>query len=448
MQKITCTGLLLLSLLFSCKNENLNIGGYLVDSGVQIIMTDTLTVRLYNIAIDSVLTSNNRNNTGIAFAGYYDDPEIGTLSAQSYIEFSKTTNNENNKYADFDSVMLVILPNGNYYGDTTKYASFKISKIEKEIEMGDDGYMYSTSAVPVGDMLTEAVFRMEPGRKSEEVEIRLPDDFGEMLFRGMVGNEPPYMDNDHYLKTFPGLSVSTGSESACVYGFGVNDTSCLLRIYYHISATAKEEKTMEFKANTYKMFHRLMAEKLPDLGFTSKDDPVPSRQTRNMGILMSGTPLYTRIEIPHLNNFLSLAEIVMIREATLIIRPVHNSYDVVPLPPVLNLFYHDPTSNDQGSALTERSVSGGTPTLTGNLPKDYQQRLAPYYSFNITDFISSQLGKQGYSKWDLSVAIPKSDEATSIQRLLFGNQQFEYNGNFPDSDNQVQLRVVYVTYND
>ena len=447
MQKITCTGLLLLSLLFSCKNENLNIGGYLVDSGVQIIMTDTLTVRLYNIAIDSVLTSNNRNNTGIAFAGYYDDPEIGTLSAQSYIEFSKTTNNENNKYADFDSVMLVILPNGNYYGDTTKYASFKISKIEKEIEMGDDGYLYSTSSVPVGDMLNEAVFKMEPSRKAEETEIRLPDEFGEMLFKGTVNGET-YMDNDNYLKTFPGLSVSAGSESACVYGFGVNDSSCLLRIYYHVSTTTKEQKKMEFKANSSKLFYRFTSEKLPDLGFTSKDDPVPSRQTRNMGILMSGTPLYTRIEIPHLNNFLSLAEIVMIKEATLIIRPVHNSYDIVPLPPTLNLFYHDPTSNDQGSALTERTTSGSAQTLTGNLPKDYQQQLAPYYSFNITDFISSQLGKQGYSKWDLSVAIPKSDEATSIQRLLFGNQQFEYHGNFPDSDNQVQLRVVYVTYND
>lgn len=447
MQKNACTSLLLLSLLIcSCKNNALSIGDYLFDSPVRTVVTDTLTVRLFNIAIDSVITS-NRTNKGTAFAGFYDDPEIGTFYAQSYIEFNKTTDNETNIYADFDSVMLVLLPNGNYYGDTLEYASFKISKLEKEIEMGDDGYMYSTSSVPVGEMLVDAVFKMEPGRKSERVEIKLPDDFGNMLFKGMINSET-YMDNDHYLKTFPGLSIGAGSESACVYGIGVSDTSCLIRIYYHISTTTKEQKKMEFKANISKMFHQFIGERLPDLDFTSKDDPVPSYQTRNMGVLMSGTPMYTRIQFPHLNNLLALSEIVMIKEATLIIRPIHHSYDIVPLPPRLNLFYHDPTSNDQGSALSERSPSGGPQTLTGNLPKDYQLQLAPYYSFNISEFISGQLGKQGYSKWDLSVAIPKDEEATTVQRLLFGNQQYEYHGNFPSSDNQVQLRIVYITYND
>ena len=449
MWKFVFAGLLFGGLLFSsCKNKDFYLGGNLVDAHVKIVMIDTLTVKLSNLAIDSVVTSNNYRNKNIAFAGYYNDPEIGKLWAQSYIEFSRSTNSESNKNAYFDSIMLVLLPNGNYYGDTLKRASLQISKLTKEIEMGDDGYMYSTSSMPTGDILTEATFKMKPKSK-EEIEVRLPNDFGEMLFKGMLDNEL-YLHYDNYLETFPGLSISAGAESSCVYGFGVTDTSCLIRIYYSISTTTKEQKAMEFKPNTAKLFYRFVSEKLPDLqDINLKDDPKPSSKTRNMGILMSGTPMYTRIEFPYLNDLLHMAEIVIIKEATLFIRPVFKTYDTVPLPPKLNLFYHDPADYyRKGSPLSERVSSGGSQTLTGNLPANWHQQLTPYYSFNITDYISSQLGLWGYNIRNLNIAIPDDEEASTVQRLLFGDQQYKYPGNIPDSENRVQLRIVYITFND
>ena len=452
MWKIACAGLLFAGLLFSsCKNDNFNMGGILFDPSVKVAMTDTFTVKLSILAIDSVRTSFNAHQKGVGFAGYYNDPEIGKLYAQSYIEFSRTYDAESNKYAFMDSAMLVFYPSGNYYGDTLKNASFKISLLEREIEMGDDGLRYSTSSVPVGDMLTDATFRMRPNRKNKDdaIEIRLPNSFGEMLFKGIRDSED-YLDSENFLQTFPGLSISAGSNSSCVYGFGVNDTSCLIRIYYSVSSTIKEQKTMEFKPNQSKLFYSFLSEKLPDLAdIVSRDDPKPSSETRNMGVIMSGTPIYTRIEIPYLNNLLYLGEIVIIREATLFIRPVFNTYETVPLPPRLNLFYYDPVNYfDKGSALSERVSSGGSQTLTGNLPANWRYQLTPYYSFNITDYIASQLGKWGYNKRDLNVAIPQDEEATTIQRLVFGNQHYKYPGNIPDIANQVQLRIVYLTYND
>ena len=443
-------GLLLSGLLFvSCNDEGFDIGKNLVDTRMRIFMTDTLTVKLSNLAIDSVLTSNNGHNKNIAFAGHYNDPEIGKLYAQSYIEFSRTVNSESNRYAYLDSVTLVFHPNGNYYGDTVKSASFKISLLEKEIEMGDNGYRYSTSSVPVGDLLTDATFRMRPTKKDEEIEIRLPNDFGDMLFKGIRDNEL-YLDNDHFLETFPGLSISAGPNSSCIYGFGVNDTSCLIRIYYSVSTTTKEQRQMEFKSNAYKLFYGLTAERLPDLADipSPKNDPKPSHETRNMGILMSGTPIYTRIEFPYLNNFLHLAEIVSIMEATLFIRPVYRSYDTIPLPLRLNLFYHDPANNERkGTALTAGSSSGAAQTLTGNLPANYRYHQYPCYTFNITDYISSQYDQWGYNKRDLNIAIPDDEEATTIQRLIFGNQQYKYPGNIPEIESQVQLKIVYITHN-
>jgi hypothetical protein len=361
--------------------------------------------------------------------------------------------------------MLVILPNGCFYGDTTEYASFKICTLKDEIEMDDYGDLYSTSSGPDSEDLTEIAFKLKPNVKKEEIELKLPSHFGEKLFKGILNEENDYHP-DNYIETFPGLSIGAGSKSSCVFGFGVNDTSCIIRVYYSISTTTKEQKKMEFKPNDRekKYFYQFESERKKladyDLTYTSQDEPVPSSETRNMGIVMSGTPMYTRLEFPYLNNLVSLAEIVTIKEATLFIRPVLGTYDTIPLPPALNLFYFDPTTYDltgidrdnrrqKGEALSERSAYGQQ-ALSGNLPSNYRQILYPYYSFNITDFISSQLGKWGRDIRYLHVGIPDASEPNTIQRLLFGDQQYEFppNRNLASSENRVQLRIVYITYNE
>ncbi len=154
---------------------------------------------------------------------------------------------------------------------------------------------------------------------------------------------------------------------------------------------------------------------------------------------MSGTPMYTRLEFPYLNNFLMLGEIVKIQQAVLTICPTAHSYDTIPLPPKLNLFYHDPTSNNQGNAVTGGTSSSAS-VLTGNLDSNY-----PNYVFDITSFISEQMGKIGYSKWALSVSIPRDEQNTTLYRLVFGDQNYWYKNN-ESRDYQVQLRVTYVTY--
>ncbi len=442
MWKEACIGLLFGIIMFgSCKND-IDAGGYLVDPHVQISMVDTLTLKISNlIAADSVITSGK----GIGFAGSYRDPEIGSLSAQTYIEFARTTDTESNKYADFDSVVLIVRSDGSYYGDTLIRPSLKISKLVKQMELRDDGYMYSTSTVPVGDLVVDTTFRMRVGLK-ESVEIRLPDELGISLFEGIRDNEPEY-DMDNFLKTFPGLTIAAGKESNCVHGYILNDTACMIRIYYHINSTYTEEKTMNFKAAPAKSFYHLNSDRLPSLQYTTKDDPVPSSNTDKKGVIMSGIPMFVMIEFPHLNNFLRLAEIVKIQSATLIVRPVYHSYDTVPLPKTLNLYQHDPTSGWQYSnSLSTKDPSGAADPLTGNLDK-YINTQFPHYEFNITDFISAQIGAMGYNKWALGLAIPRDYQANTLQRLVIGDQQFTYTGNVSDQDNQIQLKVTYVTYN-
>jgi len=414
-------------------------------------MLDTVTIKVSNmIAADSVMTYGR----GIAFSGRYADPQIGVVETKTYIEFSRAAESETDRYAQFDSVTLVLRPNGNYYGDTTQYAAFKVSQLLDRIEKHDDGSLYSTSKGPDEVELTDESFKIKvKDIPNNEFEVKLPDDFGEWLFDGIVRGDEEFKGDD-YLKTFSGLSVSAGAGSACIHGLNIQDTACMIRIYYHVTTTSKQEKQMLFKANPYNSFCNLQSDKKEPLQFTTKDDPVPSSDTYDKGFIMSGFPMYVRLEFPYLNELLWLGQIVQIQKATLYVCPVQDSYDTVPLPPKLNLYYFNPRENKpMGSAIRPPSMgsSMNTGALDGNLPVNYQNLQSPYfpkYTFDITDFIASQLGAEGFDKWALSLLISDDARESTLQRLVFGNQKYWYKNEMQSRDNRIKLEVVYKIYND
>ena len=453
--KIACTGALFWGIVLnSCNDNGFDGFPHLVDSHITLGMLDTVSVRVSNlIAADSVIsvTASGRERDG--FSGTYFDPQTGAVEAKTYLEFSRTSDTETDRYAKFDSVTLVLRPNGNYYGDTTQYAAFKVSRLLDRIEKHDDGYLYSTDTVPVGAQLADTSFRIKvKDILNNEIEIKLPYEFGEELFQGILRNDDEFKGDD-YLKTFPGLSVSAGTGSACVHGLNIQDSACMIRIYYNVSATHKEDKKMEFKANRFNSFYHLSCDRKESLQYTSKDDPVPSSQTDNMGIIMAGFPMFVRLEFPHLDELRWLGDIVKIHKATLYVNPIQRTFDTVPLPPKLNLYYFNPRENKrEGSAIKPPSMSStGSGVLDGNLPANYQNLQSPFfprYTFDITDFIASQMGRSGYDKWALSLLIPDDSRENTLQRLVFGNQNYWYKNEIQSRDNRIKLEVVYIVYND
>ena len=448
--KYACKGLLAIGLLFGACNSDDFFIPYVSPSTMEGII-DTVTIRVSNMAeADSVITS----GVGVGFSGIYDDPYIGRVQAKTFIEFNKQPKEtETDKYARFDSVTLVLRPNGNFYGDTTKYAAFTVSRILNQIEKRDNGYLYSTSTVPTGAQLVDTTIKTKvKDIRNNEIEIKLPRSIGEPLFQGILRDEEPYT-SENFLKTFPGLLVSPGADSYCIHGLNLSDTACMIRIYYHVYTANRQDKKMEFSANSFNCFYHLDNDKSKiKESYHAKDDPVSSSKTDNMGIIMSGSPMYTRLEFPHLNELLWLGHIVKIRRATLYVSPIRKSYQEAPLPPNLNLLYVDPTSNDW---LGTATMPGGNTTTpqNGNLPKNYQNMQIPefpQYTFDLTSFISNQLGKTGHHKWALSLIIPTDARSNTIQRLVIGNQNFmlQNNNETQSKDCRIKLEVSYMIYND
>ena len=449
--KIACAGMIFFGMLFSsCKNGNFDVGDHFFPPLTESGMIDTVTIKVSNLMVsDSVVTSGK----GTGFSGTYYDPHIGTVRTHTYIEFNRTSDNESDKHARFDSVTLVLRPNGSYFGDTVKRAAFKVSRLEKPIEKRDDNSLYSTSVMPVSGQLTDTTIRIKvKDIRNNEFEVRLPNSFGRWLFQGVIKDDDNFK-TDKFIKTFPGLSVGAGTGSDCIHGLNLQDSACMIRIYYHVSATYKENKTITFKSNPQNCFYNLTNDRENLPYFNSKSNPVPSKQTGNKGIIMSGTPMYTRLEFPYLNQLQWLGEIAVITKAILYVRPIHRSFDVVPLPPKLNLYYFDPTSNTPLSGAIKPPSSGNQTSgaLDGNLPKNYhlmQSPEFPQYTFDVTDFISSQLGKSGYNKWALSILIPDDSRETTLQRLVLGDQHYWYKNENQSRNNRLKLEIFYQALND
>ena len=453
--KVFIASILILS---SCNDNEFGLGKHFVSPRVMKGIIDTVTVRVStHVAADSVITSGR----GIGFWGAYKDPYIGTIQTKSYIEFLRTQDIERERSARFDSITLILRPNGNYYGDTTKQlASLRVFKLAQEIERGSDGNLYSTDTVQVASLLADTTFKIRVKNiHNNEIEIKLPRTFGEELFQGIVRDDDDYKGNE-FQKKFPGISIETSSIRDCIYGFFLNDTACKIRIYYHISTTSRQEKTMTFASNPYNCFYNMSNDKseLPD-DFNTKSGQKPSSQTGFTGILTSGnTPIFSRLEFPYLNDLLSLGQIVKIERAILYVRPVYRSFDTIPLPARLNLFQFDPTSSSLiGDAL---STGSNMPPQYGDLPADYhyiQRPEFPQYTFDISHFISTQLGRTGHEKRALSLLIPNEviynsgrERENTLQRLVFGDQHFLLpNGDERHSrDNRIKLEITYGVYND
>jgi len=452
-----CTTLLFLGFVsISCSNKDFYVGGNLVDPSTFSGMIDTVTIKVSNLVVsDSVVTSAK----SIGYTGIYRDLQTGVVQTQTFIEFNRTGDSETNRYAIFDSITLVLRPNGSFFGDTLSRAVFNVFEIQKPIEKQENGNLYSTSSVPVNDLPLVANKSVRVKVKdipNNEFEMKLPAELGQKLFQGILRDDDDFKA-DKFLKNFPGLLLGPGDESNCVHGFNLQDTACMIRIYYHLSTTFKEEKVMTFKANAYNCFYQLANDKRyinERESFHAKSDPIPSFLTEDKGYVMSGTPIYARLEFPHLNELLWLGQIVKIKKATLYVRPILRSYDTVPLPPRLNIYYFDPTSNTPLSqAIRPPSVGGGSNSVAqnGNLPDNYHTLLRPdfpQYTFDVTDFIASQLGKTGYDKWALSLIIPEDSRESTLQRLVFGNQNYWYRNESQSKNNQIKLEITYVVYNE
>ena len=427
--------LILAVLMPACTSDGFFLGKKYLNSNIRTVLIDTCTIKMTTVAIDSVVTS---GLSSILF-GSYSDTTIGKTASTAYLSFSLPgAMSFPVSEVVFDSLEMVLALNGSWLGDTTKIHTFNIYTLTEVTELPDDGDFYSTWSLPHSNTaLTAFSLRPEPN-VPEAVSVRLPDYIGADLLQKIIDDDEEVLGTEaRFLEYFKGFAITAGDDNNAILGVHLNDTSTLLRIHYHYSATDRTEGYIEISADAERCFYGITTDRSGTPFDRLNRAELPSPESCNEVLVQALTASYVRIEFPYLNNLLELGDYGTIVGAELIIYPVKGTYSAaVPLPPELSIYVS--TENDVSTgAITTYS---GDELQTGNLTVDNLFDIDTYYSYDIAGFMQEQLGVFGINRRVLSLVIPQTDLAATLNTLVAGDKNH--------TRNNAKLLISYLIYDD
>ncbi len=384
----------------SCTNTVSDIGVGLPDANTDTgaFLIDTLTVRASTVLRDSVPSSNST----YLFVGQYTDPLLGKLTARSAFRLGLPSTYAPDPTAVFDSITLILKPDGYRYGDTTKtQALVEVHRLLSPISSTQFSFTsprltkmdydsvnllnYSASGgnvAPVG--------RARPNLRT----LRVPLDrtFGRtLLTMGQAGRLSTQDDLDAYL---PGLAITPATnDEAALVRLSATATDAGVNLYYHLPTDPTTVITSSFSlAAGGRHFFQMRANRttaaITNLPRTAQQatslQGVPSSRTGERIIIEGALGLQTRLEFPYLLDLRQFGNNLTVTNAQ-ITASVPNSTltPFVPLVPALNIFYTDANNHPTGVYQTSIAYNTGISTTTG-----IEQTT---YNWSVTSYIQSVL---------------------------------------------------------
>lgn len=319
--------------------------------------------------------------------------------------------------------------------------SFTVDHESTSIRTDDRGYLYNTTTAYYNETpLASFDFRPTPGSPSEELEIRLPDAWGEEWFNLMLNDGRWVQSQDFFHDYFKGIAFIPDANDACISGFQVNDSSMCITVYYHQITETLNEKTLVFNTSSTLTYNKIEQDRsnIPIANLQSGDgNEYSSGKSEHQVYLQGMTGMYVTIDFPHLNNLCEKGELVTIESATLQLYPVKGTYDgMYPLPKSLALY----TANNENVTQSVITDLTGSSVQSGNLVVDEMSYEETYYSFDITSFLQTNLGTTGYDRQKLQLFLPDNLFYTTLQGVIFGD------GEHTANKKNTKLIILYKTY--
>lgn len=421
----------------SCQDENSSLGQSLVESSFRNVYTDTCTVDISTILMDSIATLGD----SVCQVGYYNDSVFGKVKASYFAEFNANSfSPDKEKTYVFDSITLNLQPSGHYWGDTLAAQRVYVYPLRRTFPTLTGTSLYNTSVIPVEDSpLFSFHYTPHPGKK-KLLEVRIPDSFGQQLFDDMMNEKDFFDTQDKFRAYLHGLALVPDEAGSCVTGFMVNDSSLYIRMYYHVLDYVRTDYEMDIKVNTEYAFthvdHDRTATPLAALSKGGALYATSSSQTGKRAYLQGLTGIYNAIEFPYLNQLMTEGDIVSIESAMLYLYPARGSYGVVnQLPATLRLYVAD----DNNNTVDQIYDSMGTTIQDGSLTVDEMQKRDTYYSFDLTSFMQANLGSWGINRQKLFLILDDNDFVCTFGQVVFSNDRTQGSG-------QIKLDIRYKTY--
>jgi hypothetical protein len=431
------------------------------DASSQIVLVDTASVVVSTTYVDSTSTA----STGYLLVGSYNDDYLGKVTSRAYLQVAPPPSlpGLDPRIDTYDSIGMIFFfkPGSPYYGDTTQYQTYVVNQVDTLMELPPFNHgWFSNYDLPIGPDLGSASVRIEPNRPvgsgniasntsqgtGDTVKIRLDDNLGRTIYN-MVYNKSDTIKNfNKWLHWFHGLSVSPSSglpPANIIDGF---KDSCIMRIYYRENALFSSEKFIDFEfTNRNNQYNYVRTDrtgkpisnlKLP----TQTIQPPPltvSTQIGNAGYVQSMEGLNVKLTFPYLNAIALRRDYIGLLRAELTVRPVPGSFSTTwRLPPQMGIYV-----TDQGNTIIGTVPAVGTGTAqTGNLVQDYFNPLNTVYTYDVTNFVATQLinPSPAAKQTGLMLSIPSPADNSSFNRLVLADQSYPIN-------QRITLSVYYIS---
>lgn len=446
MQKIHfyIIGLITLTLI-ACSDDQseLEIGNVFDNSTSNIFYTDTITVNASTVLIDSFNTSGYDK----VFIGNKTDKYFGKIKAHSYIPIGfDAIRPAIDDEATFDSLVLVLTPNGEYLGDTTIAHSISVYEVLDTIAPLDDGNFYTNTSFEVADEpLAQVRFKLRP-EEGREIYIRLPNDMGQYWLEGIQNSDENFELDTDFQSFFKGIAIfpedTINTWSAAFYGEGdITDggvsNSLEIRLYY-TNKNAEEATYYSFITSNsdYIYTHYTVDHEGTILEMLNGDNTeVSSAALDNLAYMQAGGGLAIKIDIPVLDNIYEINSNISIIGAELIIKPMPGSYgDESPLPSSFYVYWTD----KKNRILEPLYDATGEYAITGNLYEDKEFKENTYYSFSPFTYIISEMETQEVTNYDLMLLFTSETLSTSFTSLVFEDNE--------RNSLSFKLKLYYLTY--
>jgi hypothetical protein len=422
----------------SCENTDNGLGNELTHPAAYTTLIDTCTVSLTTIKIDSLQTSGK----GIIIAGALSNEDLGKITLKNYLSFNLPTYYESRKEdttpLKFDSITYEMYYSGAFTGDTTTLQTLRLHNLIDQLVLPESGSFYNTSSVPYDEnIFAEKTFTPYPNR-GEVVSIRLPDEIGQEMLDKISTGSDEFSSTEKFKRYFPGIAItSSQTHENAIFNYLANDSSAVIKIYYHFIEEHKDEMELTITAETSSGFYAVNHDysSTPYKDLTRGYEGLKAKNAGNQSYLLGLIGLYTRIDFPYLSSLLELSSAGSVQQATLTIRPVIHTYNEQnPLPEQVQIYIADNTNSTIDAITTEY----GSDMQTGNLTIDEDFMVDTYYVFTITDFIRSQIDAIGVNKQNLLLTLPDNDMNGSLKSLIIGNSHH--------STEPIKLQIIYNIY--
>ncbi|MCJ8166995.1 DUF4270 domain-containing protein [Pontibacter sp. E15-1] len=438
--------------LASCEDPN-ELGLGLVDDNISGKFTDTLTVNVSTVYLDSVVSS----NSGALLAGQYTTPFSGTLQGSAFFQVGLSSSTWTvAEDATADSVKL-IMPYTKYsYGDTTQAVSFSVQRLTGTITPRKlspyffneaplsyfyaDNVLYNASTTGVAaDELAAFTVIPRPNTKADTIAVSLSGELGQEWLSLKKAGDARLTNATDFLTYFPGLKL-TGTAGNAMVGFSTANSK--VRLYY--SETVNGTKTARRRdfaiVNPGLQYNRFESDftGTPLEGIERGGAPVPAAQTDNFSVAQGGAGLMIKVEVPNLASLRGQLPADLINRAVLIVEPLANTTQhPYPVPNSLALY----TTNSANIPLTPLPLHPKLVPANNPLAVAYVAPTAQYpngrYDFNLTPHLVELLKSEKTGGLTLLLAPSIGGFTQEVSRVVLGGPE--------NQQKSIRLKIYYTT---